>query len=61
MEAPDVVDAKLREVVHQVDVEVDPDVHVGYDMPMSIYSPYNFYHFFVIASIKVQVKDKAGI
>jgi hypothetical protein len=47
MEAPDVVDAKLRAVVRQVDVEVDPDVHVGYDMPMSIYSQYNFHHFFV--------------
>jgi hypothetical protein len=47
MEAPDVVDAKLREVVRQVDVEVDPDVHVGYDMPMSIYSQYKFHHFLV--------------
>jgi hypothetical protein len=45
MEAPDVVYAKLREVVHQVDVEVDPDVHVGYDMPMPIYSQYNLHHF----------------
>ncbi len=49
MEAPDVVEAKLLEVVYQVNVEVDkaedevdvvvvdPDVHVGCDMPMSIY------------------------
>jgi hypothetical protein len=56
MEAPDVVDAKLREVVHKVNVEADeaedevdvvvanPDVHVGCDMPMSIYlQPTHFY------------------
>ena len=56
METSDVVEAKLLEVVHQVNVEVDeaeaedevdvdvvvadPDVHVGCDMPMSIYLQY---------------------
>jgi hypothetical protein len=62
MEAPDVVDVKLREVVHKVDVEADeadnevdvdvvvanPDVHVGCDMPMSIYlQPTHFSSLFV--------------
>ncbi len=38
--APDGVEAKVGEVVHEVDVEddeVDPDVHVSCDLPMSIY------------------------
>ncbi len=38
--APDGVEAQVCEVVHEVDVEVDevdPDVHVGCDLPMSIY------------------------
>ncbi len=55
--APDGVEAPVGEVVHEVDVKadegedevdvdvvvVDPDVHVGCDMPMSIYSQ----HFFI--------------
>ena len=38
-EAPDGVGTQVGEVVHEVDVEVDdvdPDVHVGCDLPMSI-------------------------
>jgi hypothetical protein len=54
MEAPDVVDAKLREVVHQVSkltrqrrrrCRRDVDEVDGYDMPMSIYSQFFFHHF----------------
>jgi hypothetical protein len=41
---------KVDEAEDEVDVDVvvvDPDVHVCCDMPMSIYSQYNFHHFFV--------------
>jgi hypothetical protein len=42
MEAPDAVESKLLEVVHQVNVEVyeaedEVEVDIGCDMPMSIY------------------------
>jgi hypothetical protein len=49
MESKLQMDVKVDEAEDEVDVDVvvvDPDIHVGCDMPMSIYlQPINSYHF----------------